>query len=113
MKTRRFYNHPMFRRCLVALFALHFLLSLGGFTLHLPPAHLTESALTADADGLASSIQHGLTDDAPDMPDGPVRVVPRLRIAHGPPPATPWVFSTRDDPLPSVPDRPPQRFARA
>lgn len=103
----------MFRRCLVALFALHFLLSLGGFTLHLPPQELTESALTADVDGLGSSVQHGLTDDAPDMPDGPLRALPVVRVSHPPLPATPWVFGTRDDPDPTGPDRPPQRPARA
>lgn len=103
----------MLRRMFIALFALHFLLSVGGFTLHMPSPALTESALTADADGLNSSIQHGLTDDAPDMPDGPVRVVPVIRLSLAPLPATPWVFRTRDDPLPVGLDRPPQRTTRA
>lgn len=108
-----FYNRPMFRRCLVALFALHFLLSLGGFTLHLPAPALTESALTADADGLGSSVQHGLTDDAPDMPDGPLHALPVVRVSLPPLPTTPWVSGTRDDPLPMGLDRPPRRPARA
>ena len=67
----------------------------------------------AIADGLNSSIQHGLTDDAPDMPDGPVRVMPVIRLSLAPLPATPWVFRTRDDPLPVGLDRPPQRTTRA
>ena len=103
----------MLRRLLIALFALHFLLSLGGFTLHMPSPALTESALTADVDGLDSSVKHGLTDDAPDMPDGPVRSAPTLKVSLAAPPATPWVFRTRDDPLPSGLDRPPQRTPRA
>jgi hypothetical protein len=103
----------MLRRCLIGLFALHFLLSLGGFTLHLPAPSLTESALTADVDGLNSSVQHGLTDDAPDMPDGPVRVTLIVKLSQAPLPATPWVFRTRDDPLPTGLDRPPKRTPRA
>jgi hypothetical protein len=103
----------MLRRCLVALFALQFLLSMGGFTLHLPSPALTESALTADVDGLGSIVEHGLTDDAPDMPDGPARTVQRLRIALDPLPITPRVFETRDNPSPHGPDRPPRRTARA
>lgn len=103
----------MFRRCLIALFALHFLLSLGGFTLHVPSPELTESALTADVDGLGSSVQHGLTDDAPDMPEGPLRALPVVRVSHPPLPTTPWVFGSRDDPLPMGLDRPPRRSARA
>jgi hypothetical protein len=103
----------MFRRCLVALFALHFLLSLGGFTLRMPASAITESALTADADGLGSSVAHGLTDDAPDMPDGPLRALPVVRVPHPPLPATPWIFASRADPVPTGPDRPPQRPARA
>jgi hypothetical protein len=103
----------MLRRMFIALFALHFLLSLGGFTLHMPSPALTESALTADADGLNSSIQHGLTDDMPDMPDGLVRFVSAIKVSLAPQPVTPWVFRTRDDPLPSGLDRPPQRATRA
>ena len=103
----------MFRRCFIVLFALHFLLSLGGFTLHVSPPAFTESALTADVDGLGSSVQHGLTDDAPDMPDGPVRVVPAIKVSHPPLPTGQPVFDTRDDPLPTGPDRPPRRFVRA
>lgn len=103
----------MLRRLFIAFFALHFLLSLGGITLHMPSSALTESALTADVDGLGSSIQHGLTDDAPDMPDGPVRCLPVIKVSHAPLPATPWVFRTRDDPLTSGLDRPPRRAARA
>lgn len=103
----------MLRRMFLAFFALHFLLSLGGITLHMPSPALTESALTADVDGLDSSIQHGLTDDAPDMPDGPVRAKPVVKLSVAPLPATPWVVRTRDDPLPSGLDRPPQRATRA
>lgn len=103
----------MLRRMFIALFALHFMLSLGGFTLHLPTSTLTESALTADVDGLDSSVKHGLTDDAPDMPDGPVRSTPVIKLSLAPLPATPWVFRSLDDPLPSGLDRPPQRTTRA
>lgn len=103
----------MLRRMFIALFALHFLLSLSGFTLHMPSPALTESALTADADGLNSSIQHGLTDDAPDMPDGPVRVMQVVKVSLAPLSVTPWVVRTRDDPLPMGLDRPPQRTTRA
>lgn len=103
----------MLRRCLFGLFALHFLLSLGGFTLHLPAPGLTESALTADVDGLNSSIQHGLTDDAPDMPDGPVHCLQATQPVCAPLPTTPRAFQTREDPPPGSPDRPPQRATHA
>lgn len=103
----------MLRRCLIGLFALHFLLSLGGFTLHMPTPGLTESALTADADGLHSSILHGLTDDTPDVPDGPVRFVPLVQHTVAPRPVTPLSFQTREEPLPWSPDRPPRRATHA
>lgn len=103
----------MSRRLFIALFALHFLWSLGGFTLHTGLPAITESAQTADVDGLDSRVQHGLTDDAPDMPDGPLRTVQGVKVSLSPLPTTPWVFRTRDDPLPAGPDRPPQRTERA
>lgn len=103
----------MLRRLFIALFALHFLLSLGGFTLHTAASAITESALTADVDGLDSSVKHGLTDDAPDMPDGPVYLQLMVRLNSAQRPATPWVFRTRDDPLRASLDRPPQRPLRA
>lgn len=103
----------MLRRCLVGLFALHFLLSLGGFTLHLPVPGLTESALTADEDGLDSRIQHGLTDDAPDMPDGPVRRTQLVGLQPEPPPTPGWGAQSRAGPPPVGPERPPRRDARA
>ena len=103
----------MLRRFLMALFALHFVLSVGGFTLHMPSATHTESALTADVDGLGSSVQHGLTDDAPDMPYGPMYAARAMDIPDAPRPTTPWVFRGREDPTPWGRDRPPQRTARA
>lgn len=103
----------MLRRFLMALFALHFMLSVGGFTLHMPSPVSVESALTADVDGLGSSVQHGLTDDAPDMPDGPVCFLLTLKAPHEPRPSTPWVFTSREDPTPLGRDRPPQSTARA
>jgi hypothetical protein len=103
----------MLRRFLMALFALHFMLSVGGFTLHMPSTTTTESALTADVDGLGSSVQHGLTDDAPDMPDGPVYAARAMDMPDAPRPTTPWVFRSREDPTPWGRDRPPQRTARA
>jgi hypothetical protein len=103
----------MLRRCLIGLFALHFLLSVGGFTLHLPASGHAESALTADADGLGSSIQHGLTDDAPDVPDGTLRRLPVARPALAALPTTPRDFQTREDPFPGSPDRPPRQATLA
>lgn len=98
----------MLRRFLFALFALHFLLSVGAFTLHTAATAITESALTADADGLDSSIQHGLTDDTPDVPDGPLRFVPLVQHVFALLSTTPWVFQTLEDPIPASPDRPPR-----
>ncbi|MBS3910977.1 MAG: hypothetical protein KGZ70_03950 [Hydrogenophaga sp.] len=103
----------MKRRFLMALFALHFLLSLGGFTLYMPSPSLAESALTADVDGLGSTVQHGLTDDAPDLPDGPVQPALVMAVPHTTWPATPWLFRSREDPIPWVRDRPPQHTTRA
>lgn len=108
---RCFYNLTMMRRFLIALFALHFLLSLGGFTLYMPSPSNTESALTVDEDGLGSSVQHGLIDDAPDLPDGPVQAALLVAVPHTVEPTTAWVFRSREDPTPWVRDRPPQHTA--
>jgi hypothetical protein len=103
----------MLRRFLMALFALHFLLSVGGFTLHIPSPVRGESALTADVDGLGSSIQHGLTDDAPDIPDCSVCFLLTLKTPRATRPTTSWVLNNREDPTPLGRDRPPKRSARA
>ena len=114
----------MLRRTLLAVFAVHFLLSLCGFTLHLPAPASTESvalapaggtlasaAGVADADGLGSSVLHGLTDDASDLPDG----APRGLVAFEVPAATgldwPGRLRSRDNPTPLGLDRPPQASA--
>ncbi|MDO8889810.1 MAG: hypothetical protein U1E02_04650 [Hydrogenophaga sp.] len=84
------------RRCLIAIFALHFFLSVSVFAfgdLHGSPSSLAHIGPTAvvsagpdatpgiDTGKAGSSASHALVDDLPDLPDS----LPRVFVAQRPP----------------------------
>lgn len=82
------------RRCLIAIFALHFVLSVSAFafgSMHgaqveqagaaavLPAeAAMAASVLLADQGGADASVQHALVDELPELPDS----LPRIASAQ-------------------------------
>ena len=101
----------MLRRFLMAWFALHFLLSVGAFTLQMQPVQASapaEQAWQTDGDGPVLGAAHGLTDAAPDMPDGPAFFLHAVQFHTLARHALWGLFHGQDDPAPWGRDRPPR-----
>lgn len=113
------------RRCLIAIFALHFFLSVSAFAFGDGPSKVATGVAaaaqstaeqTSEAPGLGladASANHALVDELPDLPDS----LPRSRVVQKPPvDGGPFIgYRQRAAPPPSLEGllRPPQLAALA